>query len=93
MTGDEVRAAEVRAARSALGWSQSELAERASVGLRSIRRIEAGEAPTAVVANAVGAALRKAGVIVFRELSDLDGLEVAFGIAVLQDGASLPSKG
>jgi predicted transcriptional regulator len=36
---------QIRAARGLLGWSQSELAERAELSLPTIKRVEAGKGP------------------------------------------------
>jgi transcriptional regulator with XRE-family HTH domain len=35
--------AQIRAARAILGWSQDQLAQRAGIGLATLRRIEQGE--------------------------------------------------
>jgi transcriptional regulator with XRE-family HTH domain len=64
--------AQIKAARSLLGWKQMDLAEAAGVGLATIQRIEKGDGPasgnyTTVVK--IQAALEKAGI----EFTDGDG--------------------
>jgi transcriptional regulator with XRE-family HTH domain len=57
-------AAQIRAARALIGWSQAELAEAAGVSVSLVDRFEA-EAPDSIPAEAVakmGAALESAGV-------------------------------
>jgi transcriptional regulator with XRE-family HTH domain len=59
-----IEAAQVRAARALIGWSQAELAEAAGVSVSLVDRFEAG-APDSIPAEAVakmGAALESAGV-------------------------------
>ena len=59
-----IEAAQVRAARALIGWSQTKLADAAGVSLSTVERFET-EAPDSVPAQAVarmGAALESAGV-------------------------------
>jgi transcriptional regulator with XRE-family HTH domain len=60
-----IEAAQVRAARALIGWSQTKLAETASVPLSIVERFEAG-APESIADEAVAkmrAALEAAGVV------------------------------
>jgi transcriptional regulator with XRE-family HTH domain len=60
-----IHAEQIRAARSLLGWSQDELAKRASVGQMTVKRFEAGVGP---VSGTIGtlvhiqSALERAGI-------------------------------
>jgi transcriptional regulator with XRE-family HTH domain len=59
-----IEAAQVRAARALIGWSQADLADAASVPLSTVDRFETGTAdnvPAEAVAK-MGAALESAGV-------------------------------
>jgi transcriptional regulator with XRE-family HTH domain len=59
-----IEAAQVRAARALIGWSQADLADAAGVSLSTVERFETG-APGSVPPEAVakmGAALESAGV-------------------------------
>lgn len=60
-----ITGAQVRAAKALIRWSGSDLAEKANVGLSSIRRIEAFEGvpeSSVKVLNAIQKALEAAGV-------------------------------
>jgi transcriptional regulator with XRE-family HTH domain len=59
-----IEAAQVRAARALIGWSQANLVEAASVSLSMVDRFETGEAdiPADAVAR-IRAALESAGVV------------------------------
>lgn len=58
-----VYAAQVRAARALLGWSQGELAERAGISKQSVNRIESGNMDARFsTVSALGEAIRSAGV-------------------------------
>jgi DNA-binding XRE family transcriptional regulator len=56
-------AAQVRAARALLGWSQGDLAERAGISKQSVNRIESGNMDARLsTVSAMGEAFRSAGV-------------------------------
>jgi DNA-binding XRE family transcriptional regulator len=77
-----------RAARAWLGWSQLELAKRASVSLRTVQAFEKGE--TAPIANNIAAmrrALQEAGI---RLVFDRTG--IAAGIARLDADIGFPGS-
>jgi transcriptional regulator with XRE-family HTH domain len=79
-------AAQVRSARSALGWSQQELASAAGVAQRSIFRLEQGDADVRrATAVAVEQALKSQGVT-FEALPD-------GGFKLTVSGRSLSEKG
>ena len=62
----EITAAQIRAARALLKWSQSELARQSGVSLPTIRRMEAREGPARrLIDNVwkVQAALESAGIV------------------------------
>ena len=69
---------QVRAARGWLGWSQSDLAKRASVGLSTLKDFENGNrTPIANNLNAIQKALEDAGVeLVFDTEGKPKGLHV-----------------
>ena len=65
-------AAQVRAARGLLNWSQGELAERAGVSKQSVTRIENGTMdPRFSTITALYQAIRSAGVVL---ADDVDGI-------------------
>ncbi|PPQ39424.1 Helix-turn-helix domain-containing protein [Rhodoblastus acidophilus] len=60
-----IHGAQIRAARALVRWSVEELAKRASVGVMTIRRAEAGDGVPSMLPNnmaAIRAALEAAGV-------------------------------
>jgi predicted transcriptional regulator len=58
-----VTAAQIRAARALLGWSQQDLADRAIVSLNAVNRLERGQVDTKLsTLTAVERAFLKAGV-------------------------------
>ena len=58
-----IYAAQVRAARALLNWSQGDLAERAGISKQSVNRIESGSLDARFsTVNAVVSAFRRAGV-------------------------------
>ena len=67
-----VYAAQIRAARGLLNWSQGELAERAGVSKQSVTRIEIGATdPRLSTMAALYQAIRSAGVVL---ADDVDGM-------------------
>jgi transcriptional regulator with XRE-family HTH domain len=70
-----VSAAQVRAARALLGWSQSDLATAASLSRPTIERAETSGA-SATTFTAMQAALEKAGVIFLDENGDGPGVRL-----------------
>ena len=59
-----ITAAQSRAARGLLGWSQQELAERAAVGVVTVYQLESGKAaPRRATLTVIRQALEAAGVI------------------------------
>lgn len=65
-------AAQIRAARGLLNWSQGELAERAGVSKQSVTRIEIGQTdPRFSTMTALNEAIRSAGV---EMAEDVDGI-------------------
>ena len=67
-----VYAAQIRAARGLLNWSQGELAERAGVSKQSVTRIENGTMdPRFSTITALYQAIRSAGVVL---ADDVDGI-------------------
>ena len=56
--GENLSIEQLRAARGLLGWSQSELAERAGLSLPTVKRLEGGFGPR--VSNEARAKLQKA---------------------------------
>jgi len=58
-----VNAAQIKAARALLGWSQDELCERADIHRRTLTTLESGKVPTYdVTVNRVIAALQRGGI-------------------------------
>ena len=67
-----IDAAQIRAARGLLNWSQGELAERAGVSKQSVTRIEIGQTdPRFSTITALYQAIRSAGVAL---ADDVDGI-------------------
>lgn len=74
-TGDTVFAAQVRAARALLEWSQSDLAERSGVSRPVIARVETCETdPRSSTVRAIKAAFAAAGVFFIIEEDGSYGL-------------------
>ena len=60
---EDISGAQMRAARALVGWSREDLAERCSVTVRSLARIEAGETvPRTTTVLSIRHALEAAGV-------------------------------
>jgi transcriptional regulator with XRE-family HTH domain len=76
-----IEAAQVRAARALIGWSQAELADAAGLPLSTVDRFETG-APDSVPAEAVAkmrAALESAGVAFIPKNGDGAGVRLSKG--------------
>lgn len=72
-----MNAAQCRAARGLLGWSQEELAERSQVSVTAIRNFERGAtAPIRATLAAIRAALEAAGVIFVAENGEGPGVRL-----------------
>ena len=70
-------AAQCRAARGLIDWSQMELAERAGVGIVTIRQLEAGShAPRRATLDVVRRALEAAGVEFIEENGGGPGVRI-----------------
>ncbi len=68
-------AEQLRAARALLGWNQEQLAEASSVGVATIRRLEAQSGPLRAISDTVWrlqSSLERAGVVFIPE-SDTQG--------------------
>jgi transcriptional regulator with XRE-family HTH domain len=75
---------QLRAARSLVGWSQAELAEKSGVSLPTIKRVEVGAGPLEMRLDTVRklqAALETAGVIFVASNGDGPGVRLAKGKA------------
>jgi predicted transcriptional regulator len=67
-----IYAAQIRAARGLLNWSQGELAERAGVSKQSVTRVEAGTMdPRFSTMTALNEAIRSAGVEMAEDVNRL----------------------
>lgn len=85
-------AAQIRAARALLNWSQGELAERAGISKQSVNRIENGVLDAKLsTLNAVMDALREAGVEMGSKPNGAIHLEIMTDrIAAQEDTAESP---
>lgn len=72
----------VRAARALLGWTQADLAARAKIGVRTVKRFENDEDTTPVVATAIERAFEDAGLRIFRNASELAKIK-DYGVAIV----------
>ena len=79
----QLSAAEIRAARAIIGWSQNDLAEATRLGVRTIKRAEGGERLTDAADFSIRTAFDKAGVVFVNRGDDLVGKEVVAGVALL----------
>lgn len=80
----QLSAAEIRAARAIIGWSQNDLAEATHLGLRTIKRAEGDERLTDAADFAIRSAFEKAGVIFVTGVDDLEGRDVVACVALLR---------
>ncbi len=74
--------AQSRAARALLGWTQTDLAMRADVGVMTVKRFEAGNEIRSAQASVIRRALVEAGVILLADGSVCDGAIVSLGVAL-----------
>jgi ribosome-binding protein aMBF1 (putative translation factor) len=81
----QLKAEHIRAARALLGWSQSDLAGRTRLGLRTIKRVEAGEVLTASADLSIRRTLEEQGVAFVFNADDLAGREVVAGAVLVRD--------
>jgi transcriptional regulator with XRE-family HTH domain len=79
----QLSAAQIRAARAIIGWSQNDLAEATRLGVRTIKRAEGGERLTDAADFSIRTAFEKAGVIFVAGASDLAGKEIVVGVALV----------
>ncbi len=75
-----------RAARVLLGWSQEDLAGKASIGLASVKRFEAGTATTPVIRAVIEGALRKGGAGFFEAGETREGRRIKAGVVLFEEG-------
>lgn len=88
MTTDlPLTAPQVRAARALLDWTQSEVAARTKLGLRTVKRVESGERLTAAADLSIRKTFEDAGVV-FIWPGVVEGVAVAAGAAL----AATPEK-
>lgn len=74
----QIYAAQIRAARALVNWSQGELAERAGISKQSVNRIEGGGMDVRFsTMNALADALRSAGVEMSEDASGMVGVAIA----------------
>lgn len=67
-----ITARQIRAARTLLGWTQQELADKAVISLNALARLEAGKVDSRVsTVNAVQNALEQGGVLFLSTSQDL----------------------
>ena len=77
---------QIRAARALLDWSQDDLAERTQLGVRTIKRVEAGEQVTRAADHAIRQACELAGIVFVSGPADLAGTADVLGVALRQSG-------
>lgn len=83
----QVYAAQIRAARALVNWSQGELAERAGISKQSVNRIEGGGMDARFsTMNALADALRSAGVEMSEDASGM--VRVAIARDRIADGSA-----
>ena len=77
----ELSAAQVRAARGLLGWSQERLAQAAGVGIQTVIGLESGgRRPRQRTADAIRSALEQAGVEFIAQDGDGPGVRLRGGV-------------
>ena len=78
----QLAAEQIRAARALLDWSQTDLADRTLLGLRTVKRAESGERLTAAADRSIRKCFEDAGVA-FLGPDEVPGLEVIAGVALV----------
>ncbi|MGA2493719.1 MAG: transcriptional regulator [Roseiarcus sp.] len=78
----QLSAEEIRAARALLDWSQSDLVDHTLLGMRTIKRGEAGGRLTAAADLSIRRAFEEAGVV-FLAPDAIAGLEMIAGVALV----------
>jgi len=81
---EQLSAAEIRAARALIGWSQVDLAEATRLGPRTIKRAEGDERLTAAADFAIRTAFEKAGVVFLTGADDLAGKDIVAGVVLVR---------
>ena len=78
----QLSAEQIRAARALLDWSQTDLADHTLLGMRTVKRAEAGERLTAAAVLSIRRCFEDAGVA-FLAPDDVPGIEVIAGVALV----------
>ncbi len=78
----QLSAEQIRAARALLDWSQTDLADRTLLGMRTVKRAEAGERLTAAADLSIRKCLEEAGVV-FLAPGSIPGMTLIAGVALV----------
>jgi len=78
----QLSAEQIRGARALLDWSQTDLADRTLLGLRTVKRAESGERLTAAAVLSIQRCFEQAGVAFFGP-GVIAGMEVIAGVALV----------
>ena len=78
----QLSAEQIRAARALLDWSQTDLADRTLLGMRTIKRAEAGERLTAAAVLSIQRCFEEAGVA-FVGPGAIPGMAVIAGVVLV----------
>lgn len=76
-----VSAAQLRAARALLQIRGEDFAERAGIGVATLRRFERGAVIGQLHLNAIAHALEALGIVLIPEGAEIDGIKVGQGVA------------
>ena len=79
-----LNAQQIRAARNFVGWSQTDLAEKTRLSLRTIKRAESGGELTPSADFAVRRALESEGLEFFTSADEISGKDVVLGVAMVR---------